>query len=78
MVLQAQVKEIGLLNLVASQPETPDHGRSERGAGLGARRNEDIALDLLKFVAGTAGRWQTCRWFDWIQRSLGTEAWEST
>ena len=25
------------------------------GAGLGTRRNEDIALDLLKFVAGTAG-----------------------
>jgi hypothetical protein len=24
-------------------------------AGLGARRNEDIALDLLKFVAGMAG-----------------------
>ena len=24
-------------------------------AGLGARRIEDIALDLLKFVAGTAG-----------------------
>jgi hypothetical protein len=24
-------------------------------AALGARRNEDIALDLLKFVAGTAG-----------------------
>ncbi|MGD0942387.1 MAG: hypothetical protein ABR905_22060 [Terracidiphilus sp.] len=23
--------------------------------GLGARRNEDIALDLLKFVAATAG-----------------------
>jgi hypothetical protein len=23
--------------------------------GLGARRNEDIALDLLKFVASTAG-----------------------
>jgi hypothetical protein len=23
------------------------------GAGLGARRNEDIALDLLKFVAST-------------------------
>jgi hypothetical protein len=23
--------------------------------GNGARRNEDIALDLLKFVAGTAG-----------------------
>ena len=23
--------------------------------GLGARRNEDIALDLLKFVAGVAG-----------------------
>jgi len=23
--------------------------------GLGARRNEDIALDLMKFVAGTAG-----------------------
>jgi hypothetical protein len=23
--------------------------------GVGARRNEDIALDLLKFVAGTAG-----------------------
>ena len=25
------------------------------GTGLGARRNEDIALDLMKFVAGTAG-----------------------
>ena len=25
------------------------------GAGLGARRNEDIALDLMKFVAGMAG-----------------------
>lgn len=25
------------------------------GAGLGARRNEDIALDLMKFVAGTTG-----------------------
>jgi hypothetical protein len=25
------------------------------GAGLGARRKEDIALDLLKFVTGTAG-----------------------
>jgi hypothetical protein len=25
------------------------------GAGLGARRNEDIALDLMKFVAGTSG-----------------------
>ena len=24
------------------------------GLGLGARRNEDIALDLLKFVAATA------------------------
>lgn len=24
-------------------------------AGLGARRNEDIALDLFKFVASTAG-----------------------
>jgi hypothetical protein len=24
-------------------------------AGLGARRNEDIALDLLKFVAASAG-----------------------
>jgi hypothetical protein len=24
-------------------------------SGLGARRNEDIALDLLKFVAATAG-----------------------
>ena len=24
-------------------------------AGLGARRNEDIALDLLKFVAATVG-----------------------
>ncbi len=24
-------------------------------AGLGARRNEDIALDLLKFIAGTTG-----------------------
>lgn len=26
-----------------------------QNVGLGARRNEDIALDLLKFVAGTAG-----------------------
>ena len=25
------------------------------GAGLGARLKEDIALDLMKFVAGTAG-----------------------
>ena len=25
------------------------------GVGLGARRNEDIALDLLKFVASTTG-----------------------
>jgi hypothetical protein len=25
------------------------------GAGLGTRRKEDIALDLLKFVAGTVG-----------------------
>lgn len=25
------------------------------GATLGARRNEDIALDLMKFIAGTAG-----------------------
>ena len=25
------------------------------GAGLGARRTEDIALDLMKFVAGTTG-----------------------
>jgi hypothetical protein len=25
------------------------------GAGLGARRNEDIALDLMKFVAGAVG-----------------------
>ena len=29
--------------------EAPDN------LGLGARRNEDIALDLLKFVAGTTG-----------------------
>lgn len=28
---------------------------SLNGASLGARRNEDIALDLMKFVAGTAG-----------------------
>ena len=28
---------------------------SENMMGLGARRNEDIALDLMKFVAGTAG-----------------------
>ena len=28
---------------------------SVNSAGLGIRRNEDIALDLLKFVAGTAG-----------------------
>lgn len=28
---------------------------SLNGAGLGARRNEDIALDLLKFVASTTG-----------------------
>ena len=26
-----------------------------KSAGLGARRNEDIALDLLRFVAGTTG-----------------------
>jgi hypothetical protein len=30
-------------------------GNAGFGAGLGARRNEDIALDLLKFVAATAG-----------------------
>ena len=28
-------------------------------AGLGARRNEDIALDLLKFVASTTGAGRT-------------------
>lgn len=28
---------------------------SENMMGLGARRNEDIALDLMKFVAGTTG-----------------------
>jgi hypothetical protein len=28
---------------------------SLNGTGLGARRNEDIALDLLKFVAATTG-----------------------
>jgi hypothetical protein len=28
---------------------------SLNGASLGARKNEDIALDLLKFVAGTVG-----------------------
>ena len=28
---------------------------SSLGAGLGVRRNEDIALDLMKFIAGTAG-----------------------
>lgn len=28
---------------------------SINSSALGARRNEDIALDLLKFVAGTAG-----------------------
>jgi len=28
---------------------------SINGGGLGIRRNEDIALDLLKFVAGTSG-----------------------
>ena len=28
---------------------------SINGGGLGIRRNEDIALDLLKFVAGTTG-----------------------
>ncbi len=28
---------------------------SLNNASLGARRNEDIALDLLKFVAATAG-----------------------
>jgi hypothetical protein len=26
-----------------------------KSSGLGARRNEDIALDLLRFVAGTTG-----------------------
>ncbi|HEV2322734.1 MAG TPA: hypothetical protein VGS10_02165 [Terracidiphilus sp.] len=28
---------------------------AENMMGLGARRNEDIALDLMKFVAGTSG-----------------------
>lgn len=28
---------------------------SENMMGLGSRRNEDIALDLMKFVAGTTG-----------------------
>lgn len=28
---------------------------STGNGGLGARRNEDIALDLLKFVAGSTG-----------------------
>jgi hypothetical protein len=28
---------------------------SMNGASLGVRRNEDIALDLLKFLAGTTG-----------------------
>ena len=31
------------------------HMDTLNAAGLGARRNEDIALDLLKFVAGVAG-----------------------
>ena len=31
------------------------HMDTLNSAGLGARRNEDIALDLMKFVAGTAG-----------------------
>jgi hypothetical protein len=31
------------------------HMETLGSAGLGARRNEDIALDLMKFVAGTAG-----------------------
>ena len=29
------------------------------GAGLGARRNEDIALDLMKFIAMTTGYGRT-------------------
>ena len=37
-------------------------------AGLGVRRNEDIALDLLKFVAGTAGVGRPVAGSDRIQR----------
>ena len=37
-------------------------------AGLGARRNEDIALDLLKFVAGTVGVGRPAAPSDRIQR----------
>ena len=44
------------------------------GAGLGARRNEDIALDLLKFVAGTAGVGKTGSALDGIYRSGRDEA----
>jgi len=44
----------GGLNLVASSLEIFLMDALS-GAGLGARRNEDIALDLLKFVAATAG-----------------------
>lgn len=41
-----------LLAFFLGDPITMD---ALNNAGLGARRNEDIALDLLKFVAGTVG-----------------------
>jgi hypothetical protein len=42
------------LNLVASSLENFSM-EAQPSVSLGARRNEDIALDLLKFVAATAG-----------------------
>ena len=43
-------------------------------AGLGARRNEDIALDLMKFVAGMAGVGKAGSGVDGIYRSRRAEA----
>ena len=48
------VRETECLFLVASHVENFQM-EAVNSIGLGARRNEDIALDLLKFVAGTAG-----------------------
>ena len=42
-------------------------------AGLGARRNEDIALDLLKFVAGTTGTGRPAAGSTGFSGSAGTK-----
>ncbi len=42
--------------------------------GLGVRSKEDIALDLLKFVAGIDGIWPSYGTFNGIQRGGCSEA----